>query len=801
MIQKKIIVLTIFVLLLGSLLTAFGLGYWHKHSRLAQLRAVYEEGLHPSPSRFDIFCPEAELAYCDSLLQTGRLPAGRRLADHAAGRDSLAIIADKVDALMKMGEEQKAIDLLTRPGAAANPDLSKLLALAYLRLGERNNCLAHHNHSSCIFPIKGDGIYTDPYLTQKSIQLYQSILRADPSDLESRWLLNLAYMTLGQYPAGVPGKLLIPGLETDSSSIKLAAFEDMAMPLRLADQRSMAGGTIIDDFDNDGNLDIVLSSWGWGPEDGMHYFRNNGNGTFTDMAKAAGIAGIKGSLNIMQVDYNNDGLTDIFMLRGGWRGAYGKQPKTLLKNNGDGTFTDVTVESGIVSLHPTQTAVWADFNNDGWPDVFIGHESTSIYDSYPCQLWINNQDGTFSEVAQAAGCGLAGFVKGVTSADYNRDGWPDIYLSQRDGKKVLLKNKGTKTRIPEFENVTHSAGLDKDVTYTFPAWFWDYDNDGWPDIFTCGYKFSGSLASSEAASALDLPQPSSSSMYLYHNNHDGTFTNVSTAVGLDRPIFAMGSNFGDIDNDGWLDIYLGTGNPDLRSLSPNHLFKNVDGHHFADVTRSARVGNLQKGHGVAIADLDNDGDQDIFVETGGAYKGDAYYNSCYINPGQNDNSWISITLEGSCSSGVLLSADGVGGHKSCRSALGAQLVLHVTDNGIPRTIYRDITSGGSFGASPLRQEIGIGRATRIDTLEVRWPASGLVQYFANVAPRQFIRIKEGEGQVQQLPLKKLSFKPAIDCPPPPARLTATQPPSKLSAIQPSSKLSATQPPSKLSDIK
>ena len=762
--QKKIIVLAIFIFLLGGAFTALGLGYWHKHLRLVRLRTVYEAGLHPIPSRFDIFCPEAELAWCDSLLRTGKLPAAY---------DSLAVIGNKVDALMKLGEEQQAITLLTAAnsdlaslsstgaangstGATTNSDLRKLLALAYLRLGERNNCLAHHNHSSCIFPIQGAGIYTDPYLTQKSIQLYQSILRADPSDLESRWLLNLAYMTLGQYPAGVPGNLLIPGLDKDSSSTKLSAFVDMAMPLHLADQRSMAGGTIIDDFNNDGNLDIILSSWGWGPEDGMHYFRNNGNGTFTDIAAAAGIAGIKGCLNIMQVDYNNDGFTDIFMLRGGWRGAYGKQPKTLLKNNGDGTFTDVTVESGIVSLHPTQAAVWADFNNDGWPDVFIGHESTSLYDSYPCELWINNQDGTFSEVAQAAGCSLAGFVKGVTSADYNRDGWPDIYLSQRDGKKVLLKNKGLHGSIPQFENVTHEAGLDKEITYTFPTWFWDYDNDGWPDIFTCGYKFSGSLANSEAASALHLPQPSSSSMYLYHNNGDGTFTNVSATVGLDKPIFAMGSNFGDIDNDGWLDIYLGTGNPDLRSLSPNHLFKNVDGHSFADVTRSARVGNLQKGHGVAIADLDNDGDQDIFVETGGAYKGDAYYNSCYINPGQNDNNWIGITLEG---------------QRSCRSALGAHLILHVTDNGLHRAIYRDVTSGGSFGASPLRQEIGIGRATRIDTLEVRWPTSGIVQYFTDLAPRRFIKIKEGDEQVQLLPLKKLSFESTIDCPPP-ATLTA-----------------------------
>ncbi|HEY6899976.1 MAG TPA: CRTAC1 family protein, partial [Puia sp.] len=522
----------------------------------------------------------------------------------------------------------------------------------------------------------------------------------------------------------------------------------------LTEERSMAGGTIVDDFDGDGNLDIVLSSWGWGPEDGMHYFHNNGDGTFSDRAKSAGIAGVKGSLNIMQVDYNNDGLTDIFMLRGGWRGQFGRQPKTLLRNNGDGTFTDVTAESGIVSAAPTQAAVWSDFNNDGWPDVFIGHESTSLYDNHPCELWINNGDGTFSEVGQLAGCGLAGFVKGVTAADYNNDNWSDIFISQRDGRKVLLKNKGLPGHVPQFENATHASGLDKDTTYTFPTWFWDYDNDGWPDIFVCGYRIDGTLAKAEAAAALRVPVPGMTTMYLYHNNHDGTFTNVTAGQGMDKPVFGMGSNFGDIDNDGWLDCYLGTGNPDLESLSPNRLFRNNAGHGYVDVTRSARVGNLQKGHGVAFADLDNDGDEDIFIKMGGAFKGDGYYNSLYMNPGQNDNSWIGLLLEGS---------------RSCRSALGARIVLHFTDNGQRRVVYRDVNSGGSFGSSPLRQHIGIGRAQRVDTLEIRWPASGVVQRFINVVPRRLLHIKEGENELQEVPLKVLNFKGSgslIDCPPP-----------------------------------
>ncbi len=123
----------------------------------------------------------------------------------------------------------------------------------------------------------------------------------------------------------------------------------------------------------------------------------------------------------------------------------------------------------------------------------------------------------------------------------------------------------------------------------------DYNNDGWPDIFVCGYQFKGSLSVTAADEALNKPlPPNTSKMYLYRNNHDGTFTNVSKEVGLDKPVFAMGSNFGDIDNDGWPDMYLGTGNPDFTSLVPNRMFKNIDGKKFVDVTSSARVGQFAK---------------------------------------------------------------------------------------------------------------------------------------------------------------------------------------------------------------
>jgi hypothetical protein len=730
----------VIAILMLILITGFSYSWLSKHAARERLNQLYTNGLQPIMNRDNSFYPQGLLADLDSVLNMR----------YQSPRGIMSAHYEQALAYLNLGDEKKAIALLDtiviRTGAQPQDPLAKgaraHLALAYLRLGERNNCISGHCPGSCIFPIQGNGLYSDSSASLKSIGLYQDLLKDNPRDLGSRWLLNLAYMTLGDYPAKVPPEWLIPGLDTDTSSYKLKAFRDMAGDLGLNATKNMAGGSIVDDFNNDGYLDIVTSCWDLGGS--MHYYRNNGNGNFTDVSKGSGLSEIKGGLNIIQADYNNDGYTDILVLRGAWMGEFGKQPNTLLRNNGDGTFTDVTVESGILSFHPTQTAVWADFNNDGWLDLFIGNETTSALYPHPSELYINNHDGTFTNVAHEAGCEEIGFTKGVTAADYNNDGWPDIFMSERDGHEILLKNKGVKGKIPQFENVTQAAGLGA-ITYTFPTWFFDYDNDGWPDIFASGYPKAGSMAVAAAADALNLPLGNTPTLYLYRNNHDGTFTDVSKKMGLDRPGFTMGSNFGDFDNDGWLDMYLGTGNPDFTSLVPNRMYRNIGGQKFADVTNSARVGNLQKGHGVAIADLDNDGDQDIFIETGGAFAGDAFYNSCFINPGQNDNNWISLLLEGV---------------NSNRSAIGARIAVSFTEDGLKRTVYRDVNSGGSFGASPLRKEIGIGKAGMIDELIIKWPTSGIVQVFKNIKPCQFLRIREGSEQIEKMDLKTLKFTPS-----------------------------------------
>ena len=715
--------------------------YIRRHSDLEETLQRYRDGLMPVKTRDNNFYPEGQLAYYDSL------------AEAHPGRDRIASAVQifRAITLMQLGREKDAIggleDVIRNTEMEHRDplfaDAQKSLALAYLRLGERNNCISNHASGSCIFPIQGKGIYTDPAASEKAIKGYEAVLRQKPTDLDARWLLNIAYMTIGQYPGKVPPDLLIPGLDKDSSDYKVKPFTDISVDLGLNRFRSQAGGSIVDDFNNDGYLDVVTSSWDL--EESMHYFRNNGDGTFTDVSKQSGLADIKGGLNIIQADYNNDGFTDILVCRGAWLREAGRQPKTLLRNNGDGTFTDVTVQSGILSFSPTQTATWADFNNDGWVDLFIGNESLPGAPPHPAELYINNQDGTFTNVADQAGCDAVFFMKGVTSGDYNKDGWPDIFISGLDGRKMLLRNKGVHSKIPQFEDVTREAGLDKHLTFTFPTWFFDYDNDGWPDIFVCGYAFKGPLAATAAAEALHVLPADASKMYLYHNNHDGTFTEVTREMGLDRPVFAMGANFGDIDNDGWPDMYLGTGNPDFGSLIPNKMFKNIGGQKFADVTASARVGNLQKGHGVAFADIDNDGDQDIFIEVGGAYKSDGYYNSLYLNPGQADsNNWVSLLLKGT---------------QSNHSAIGAHIEVYFREDGVKRSVYMDVTSGGSFGGNPFRKEIGIGKAKMIDELVIRWPTSGVVQTFKDVAPREFLTIEEGRDKLVKQELRRLVFGP------------------------------------------
>jgi hypothetical protein len=226
-------------------------------------------------------------------------------------------------------------------------------------------------------------------------------------------------------------------------------------------------------------------------------------------------------------------------------------------------------------------------------------------------------------------------------------------------------------------------------------------------------------------SYLDLA-PNAETLKLYKNLGDGTFRDVTKEVGLDRVFMPMGANFGDIDNDGYLDIYLGTGNPVYASELPNVLLHNKEGKRFTDVTAASGTGELHKGHAVAFADLGNNGYEDLLEEVGGAVPGDSHAFRLFENPG-NGNGWITVKLVGV---------------KSNRSAIGARIQITIDEAGHQRSIYRTIGSGGSFGASPLEQHIGIGKADRIVAVDIWWPASNSRQHFTDVAKNQAIEIKE-----------------------------------------------------------
>jgi hypothetical protein len=680
----------------------------------------------------------AERAYYYRQLLLRPLDPRKELQARLDLGENLLVAGESAEAAREL---EKLRTLLESKGKGVPPEFTReaaeMLAMAYLRTGEQQNCLTNHNAESCVYPIRGGGVHKDRRGAEAAVEEYTRLLERNPADLESRWLLNIASMTLGRHPQGVPEKWLIPdSILPNEYDIK--PFADVAGAVGVATM-GHAGGSVAEDFDGDGLFDLVVSSSG--PRDQLRYFHNNGDGTFSDQTRAAGLEGITGGLNVIHADFNNDGYPDVLVLRGGWWGAHGRYPCSLLRNNGPNaagqiTFTDVTEQAGLLSMHPTQTAAWADFDGDGWLDLYIGRESTKA-EAHPSALYRNNRDGTFTDIAVQAGIDSMGFVKGVAWGDYNNDGRPDLYISRKGAPNVLLRNDGPdKTRGWRFTDVTAAAGVSEPIQ-SFATWFFDYNNDGWLDLLVTGY-YIDTLADIPAFH-LGLPNKAEVPR-LYRNRGDGTFRDVTKEVGLDRVILTMGAGFGDLDNDGWLDCYFGTGAPEYGTLMPNRMFRNAEGKRFQDVTASGRFGQLQKGHAVSFADFDRDGDQDVFEVLGGAFPGDAYMSVLLENPGHG-NHWVSLKLEGV---------------ESNRSAIGARVRVDVSSDSGVRSIFRTVNSGTSFGDSPLELHVGLGKSAGILGVEIRWPA-GDVQNIGRLEADQIYRIREGSAPVGSRP-KAFEFR-------------------------------------------
>jgi hypothetical protein len=600
--------------------------------------------------------------------------------------------------------------------------------IAFMRLAEEQNCVTHHGPGACIMPIRGSAVHAIPEPGREAMKSWIEVARNRPGDLKARWLANIMAMVIGEYPDGLPEDLRIDFDKNQSTVEHLGEFTDVATAAGLADL-NRAGGVTIEDFDGDGLLDWISSTSD--PRGALRYRHNDGKGKFEDWTETAGLGDQLGGLNLISADHDGDGDPDLLVLRGGWMAEEGVIRMSLLRNDG-GHFTDITREAGMDAAAPTQAAVWADFDGDGDLDLYVADELHELQHpeagAFPARLYRNEGNGTYVDIAAEAGVTNDLQGKGVSAGDYDNDGDMDLYVSNVGPNRLYRNDGGMK-----FTDVAVPAGVIEPVGRSFVPFFFDYDDDGWLDLWVGAYD---TQPSDLAADLLGLPRTSHSPR-LYHNEHDGTFTDHAAEYGLDHPYAPMGCNFGDIDYDGWLDIYLGTGDPEYTSLMPNVMLWNDHGKRFLDVTKQTRLGHLQKGHGVSFVDIDGDGDQDIAHELGGFYRGDPFHNAMFLNPGPAGH-FVWITFVGSGAN---------------RQAIGARIEVEVDTPAGRRVLHRAQGSVSSFGGSPLgRMEIGLGDAKAIREVRVRWP-DGTKEVHRGLALDSHVEIREGEKDARPIEIR------------------------------------------------
>jgi hypothetical protein len=687
------------------------------------------------------------LALAEGLEQRSRFFAGRRevarlereLARPLPSERRVSLLRELVRRRVEVGAvdgavaaAEEALALAGAGGREPEPELWHLSALAHLRQAEVENCVARHDADCCLVPLAGGGVHAVRAPALRARECLLRVLAARPDDLGERWLLNLVAQALGEYPDGVPPDLLIPP-RAFRSEREIPRFRDVAPELGV-DALNLCGGVAVEDFDGDGLLDVMTSTSD--PRGPLTLYKNLGARGFEDVSERSRCSDQLGGLNLVAADHDGDGDVDVLILRGAWLKEDGRIRNSLLRNDAGEVFSDVTRAAGLAEpACPTQAAAWGDFDGDGALDLYVGNESRMPFDAagdYPSQLFRNQGDGTFEDVAARAGTTNDRFAKGVTVGDYDNDGQLDLYVSNV-GPNRLYRNLGD----GRFSDVAVPAGVVEPVRRSFATWFFDYDDDGWLDLFVTAYETTTADLAAEALGRPHAGQPPR----LYRNRGDGRFADVTREAGLARPWLPMGANFGDLEHDGWLDVYLTTGDPEFETLMPNVMLRNDAGRRFQDVTAAGGFGHLQKGHGVAFADLDNDGDQDVYHQLGGFYPGDAFHNALFLNPG-GANRWLYVRLVGT---------------RSHRSGFGARIAVRFQTPAGAREVHRAVGSVSSFGGSPFRQEIGLADATAIESLEVVWPASGVRQRFTDVPLDALVVVTEGEERLERQELRRVEF--------------------------------------------
>jgi hypothetical protein len=440
------------------------------------------------------------------------------------------------------------------------------------------------------------------------------------------------------------------------------------------------------DFDNDGLNDLSFSSRTGYP---LYIFKNEGN-TFTNVAEVLDLDIEDWSMQLLWFDYDNDGDKDLFV-------AFDNETthNKLFRNNGNGTFTDVTIEAGLgTQPATTHVAACGDYNNDGWLDLYVTH-----YSEYTRNfLFKNNGNGTFTDVTIEAGVAgessNPGFYKlplAVTFLDYNNDGWADIYVANdHHTGNFLFKNNsdGTFTDVSVSSN-TNAEGFMMGIAVG------DYNNDGWLDIYTTNDPWGN---------------------FLYKNNGDGTFTDVAEDLGVTVNKSCWGTNLFDYNNNGYLDLYVcvEAGIPN----NMNYFFKNNGDGTFTQMNNIG-LEATNVSFGTAIGDYNNDGFYDIVVNNANNAP------NLYRNIGGNNN-WVKLKLTGVISN---------------RDAIGTRIEAFFEG----RKIIWETTCGISYSSQNSNYPIlGVGQVDIVDSIVVKWPASGIVDVLRNVEVNTLIDLTEGE---------------------------------------------------------
>ncbi len=702
---------------------------------------------------------------CQRLQDSSNPYFGTRFADELRAELSSNPASPEIEAqlgseLLRLGDTSGAIKHLSAATkaiaapAADRPTVAEWnLALAHLQRAEDLNCVHHvdatatsedrttdqdqvhrvrRSADSCILPLTSSAVHARPEDARAAGDLFLGMLQegrpTGPWRQRARWLLNVARRLAGDFPEGVPAHYRIGEEAFSSAPFPGGRWRNLGPELGV-DALDLAGGAVVDDFDSDGVLDLITSTWD--PCGPLKAFRGDGRGGFVDVGEAWGLSGQLGGLNLLHADYNDDGRLDLLVLRGAWLLEEGRIRNSLLRNelSGDiGRFVDATEAAGLAEpAYPTQAAAWGDYDGDGDLDLYVGNEADEAH-RYPSQLFRNRGDGTFEDVATAARVSNLRYAKGAAWGDVDNDGDLDLYVSNFGANRLYLNDGGI------FLDAAIRVGVTEPERESFATWFFDYDNDGDLDLYVGDYRDQAT----EVVASFMGSDPGVGQPLLYRNDCGAEpgcggrlrMTEVSRELGIRRPALPMGANYGDLDNDGWLDFYLGTGEPDLASLMPNVMYR-FDGRRFEEVTFAGGFGHLQKGHGVAFGDLDRDGDMDLLHQLGGFYPTDTFGNALFENPG-SDNAWVTLRFVGG----------GPPGSGANRFGVGSRVALSVEGPSGKRTIHRLVGSGGSFGGNSMQLEVGLGDATRIAEIQVRWTGSGTNQVFEDVEPRAVYRISE-----------------------------------------------------------